>query len=320
MKVLKSDLRSLNKFQTKFYPLAEEFCVQLAQTYQINLSPEEFSALLLSLFRLNEFQVIENKELILENLHRWLEERFVPNLVVLNLGDVDVVRLLIFCLEITYQMFSGGSRATISQKGFRERRRTFESILVDQFIGKLGEVFLKRFLEERFKTKILLDWEISPQRERYQKDIINAKRKVSIKSSPSLAGIWAEAGLGYDYGVMVKCMVPEQPILQFFIEVCGFSRLLDFAQGKISSSDRLFIRYLEDIKFRVQNYKCGEIKTELKGLICGYFLTQEFEPIKKGTKLEYLGEVREERFLVKLNELEYRLGQWEKFLEDNDLI
>jgi len=319
MKILKADLKSLNKFREKFTPYTERYCQQIFQEYEIGFNEKELSEILLSVFRLNEFQVIEGKEVNWENLEHWLKDKLVPNLVILNLGDEDVVRLLIFCLEITYQMFSGGSRATISQKGFRERRRTFESILVDQFIGKLGEVFLKRYLEDKFRAEILLDWEISPQREKYQKDIINAKRNISIKSSPALAGIWAEAGLGYDYGVMVKCMVPEQPILQFFIEVCGFSRLLDFAREKISPSDQLFAGYLEDIRSRIQDYKCGEMKSELKGFICGYFSTKEYQPVRTGTRLEYLGEVREERYIIPLSQLKYQPEHWKEFLKENEL-
>ena len=72
---------------------------------------------------------------------------------------------------------------------------------------------------------------------------MNAKKNVSIKSSQTLAGVWAEADVGYDYGIMVKCSVPQQPILQFFIEVCGFSRLLDFAEEKIPPQNGLFKDY-----------------------------------------------------------------------------
>ena len=51
---------------------------------------------------------------------------------------------------------------TLMQNGFRERKRSFEAIVVDQFIGKLGEVAVKRFLEDRFNIKIEIDWDISP--------------------------------------------------------------------------------------------------------------------------------------------------------------
>ena len=240
----------------------------------------------------------------------------MPNIVIVNLDDEDIIRLLVFCLEITYQMFSGGTKATVTQKGFRQRRRTFESILVDQFVGKLGEIFIKKFFENNFSVNIELDWEISTQIEKYKNDIKNAKKKVSIKSSPNLAGVWAEADTEYDYGIMVKCSIPQQPILQFFIEVCGFSRLLDFAEEKIPLEDKLFKNYLKDIRGRVKKYKCGEIQTSLKGFICGYFKTCDFLPIKEGTHLPYLGIVREERHLAPVNQLKWTKNDWEIFLEE----
>lgn len=54
-----------------------------------------------------------------------------------------------------------------------------------------------------------------------------------------------------------------------------------------------------------------------KGLICGYFKTEDYEPKKVGEKIEYLGEVREERYLVPINKLKWELSDWKKFLEDN---
>ena len=212
------------------------------------------------------------------------------------MDDEEVIKLLIFSMEITYQMFSGRSRATVTQKGFRERRRNFESILVDQFTGKLGEVFVKRFLEEDFHVNIELDWE--PKIEKFRNDIVNAKRRVGIKSSQSLAGIWVEADLGYEYGIMVKCFVPRHPILQFFIEVCGFSSLIDFAERRLSSANDIFRKYINSLKERLRGYKCGKIQTTLGGYICGYFKTSEYEPVKEGQRLPYLDTVREERYFV----------------------
>lgn len=70
---------------------------------------------------------------------------------------------------------------------------------------------------------------------------------------------------------------------------------------------------------RIREYKCGEIKTKLKGFICGYFKTSDYKPVKKGTKLEYLGEVKEERYLVPINELKFTKDDWSKFLKDTEL-
>ncbi len=216
-------------------------------------------------------------------------------------------------------MFAGGTRPTVTQKGFRDRRRTFEGILADQFVGKLGEVVLRKYLKNILAIKIELDWEISTDLEQFRNDIPHAQKKVSIKSSPTLAGAWAEAPLGYDYGVCVKCSVPQATIMQFFIEACGFSRLLDFAGSRIPPDDERFSSYLQDMRERIRRYKCGEFQTTLKGIVCGYFETSDALLVPKGTKLDYLGEVREERYFAKISDLKWRSNDWEVFKSQNGL-
>lgn len=323
--ILNAELNSPTKFREKLKNYILNIKILIQNNYKVNFDEEEISDLLLSACRSNDFDVIhyqKNKMFLDENrVLNWLKNKLLPGTIIIRLDDEDVLRLLIFCIEITYQMFTGGTRATTTAKGFRERRRTFESILVDQFIGKLGEVMIKKFLEDNFSpVKIELDWEISRQIEKYRNDIINAKKKVSIKSSPTLTGIWWDTNIGYDYGIAVKCSVPQQPILQFFIEVCGFTRLLDFAEIKIPASDNLFKDYLSNMRERIKKYKCGEIQTDLKGVICGYFKTDEYKPVKKGVKLPYLGEVREERYVVKINELQWQKDSWKKFLQEVGLL
>lgn len=268
---------------------------------------------------MNDYQIIDKEAMInLDRLYEWLTMKITPNFIQLRLDDEDILRLLIFCIEITYQMFTGGTLATTTAKGFRQRRRTFETILVDQFVGKLGEVIFKKFIEKKFnRVKIELDWQISKDIKRYKNDILNAKKLISIKTTPTLAGIWAEADKGYDYGIMVKCVVPQQPILQFFIEVCGFTRLLDFAESRIPNNDIIFKDYIYNTRDRIKKFKCGEIQTSLKGLICGFFKTEDYNPVKVGEKIDYLGEVREERYLVPINKLKWKLLDWQMFLEDN---
>lgn len=270
---------------------------------------------------MNDFDVIRKEKskmfLDLQNLSRWTNEKLLTTTTILKTDDEDIIRLLIFCVEITYQMFSGGTRATITAKGFRERRRTFETILVDQFVGKLGEVMLKKFIEKIFPhTVVTLDWEISREIENHRTDIINAKKKISVRTSPSLTGIWAEADLGYDYGIMVKCSVPQQPILQFFIEVCGFTKLLNYAEIKIPTTDDLFVHYLQNLRNRVERFKCGELNTQLKGVICGFFKTSEYSPVEKGEELPFLGIVREKRYLIPINKLKWTKEDWRNFIED----
>jgi hypothetical protein len=323
-RILKGDLNSPSKFKEKLHDYIVTLRTEILKCYDIEFDIEEIGDLLLSVCRSNDFNVIyqERNRMFLDEpqVQEWIDKKLIPNTVIVNLDDEDVVRLLVFCLEITYQMFDGGTRATVTQKGFRQRRRTFESILVDQFVGKLGEIFVKKFLEENYPVSIELDWEISPQIEKYRNDIMNAKKNVSIKSSPTLAGVWAEADIGYDYGITVKCSVPQQPILQFFIEVCGFSRLLDFAEAKIPPRNGLFKDYLKEIRGRIRKYKCGEIQTSLKGFISGYFKTSKFSPTKEGTNLPYLGIVREERYLVPVNQLKWTKDDWKEFLEEVELL
>lgn len=322
--ILKTYLNSPTKFNDKLKDCILNLKEAIKKEYNIDFDNTELGELVLSVCRVNDYKVLtsrKNKILLnVQNILDWIKDKLLPNTIILNLEDEDILRLLIFCIEITYQMFSGGTRATVTQKGFRERRRTFESILVDQFIGKLGEVIIKKFIEKNFHTKIELDWEISTQIGKYRNDIINAHKNISIKTSPTLAGIWAEADVGYDYGIFVKCSVPQPTILQFFIEVCGFTRLLDFVNSKIPSSDIRFKSYIEEMRGRIKDYKCGEIHTKLKGFICGFFKTSDYMPLKVGKKLPYLGEIREERYIIPINELKYKKEDWIKFLKENNLI
>ena len=324
-RILKGELNSASKFKGKSSEYIQSLRRTIQENYGIDFDDDELGNLLLSACRSNDFDVIfqqGNKMFLNEDrVLDWINKKLLPNTVIVRLDDENVMRLLIFCIEITYQMFAGGTRATVTAKGFRGRRRTFESILVDQFVGKLGEIMAKKFLEDNFPcTKIELDWKISRQIEKYRNDIINAKKNVSIKSSPALAGVWAEADIGYDYGITVKCSVPQPTILQFFIEVCGFSRLLDFAEEKIPSGNGLFKDYLGDMRKRIKGYKCGEIQTDLKGFICGYFKTSRLRPTEKGVSLDYLGVVREERYLVPIRELKWTKEEWKEFLKEVELL
>ncbi len=57
-----------------------------------------------------------------DRLFDWVENKLLPNTVLLRIDEEDVVRLFIFSTEITYRMFQGGTRATVTQKGFREEK------------------------------------------------------------------------------------------------------------------------------------------------------------------------------------------------------
>lgn len=160
-----SHLLSPKRFKEELgkYPYIRELKNRIQESFSLRFDDEEISDLLLSLCRSGDFEITEKegKNIFLhpERIWLWVENKLIPNTLVLGLDDEDVIRLLIFSFEITYQMFSGGTVATISSKGFRERRRTFEAIVVDNFVGKLGEIVLKKFLENSFKcVKIQIEW------------------------------------------------------------------------------------------------------------------------------------------------------------------
>lgn len=155
------DLKSPIKFNKKLREYFQTLKEDIKKESSIDFDVQELSELILSACRTNDFNVIsyhENNMLLNESrVLDWVKEKLIPNTITLSIDDEDIIRLLIFCIEITYQMFVGGTRATITQKGFRERRRTFESILVDQFVGKLGEIIVKKYLEKNFPVNIELD-------------------------------------------------------------------------------------------------------------------------------------------------------------------
>lgn len=313
-------LASPSKFKKHLQEYIEGLVLEIERSKGVRFSESEVAELLLSAFRVNDYDVLikKGKRLIIncENVWKWINNKLIPTTVLANIGDEEILKLLLFCIVITYKMFSGGTKATVTQKGFRERKRTFEAILVDQFIGKLGEVMLKKYISALFGVGIEIDWKISTEIERYKNDIVNAKKRVSIKTSSSLSGVWAEADVGYDYGVMVKCSIPQAPILQFFIEVCGFLKLVDFIEKKLHNANELFKEYLEDVKEKIKDYKCGVIQTEFKGFICGYFETSKQTLVKEGKTLPYLGKVRETRHLVRVDNLKYTAEDWERFLKE----
>lgn len=320
--VRRSHLKSPSKFLEVYKDAIDKVVSWMRENSVCAWNEKEVGLLILSAIRSNDFDIVSvNGDKLTVNedrLHEWISAKLIPNTVVLPLDDEDIIRLLIFSLEITYQMFGGGSRATVTQKGFRDRRRTFESILVDQFTGKLGEVAVKKFIESKFSpAKVELDWRISRDIEAYRgKDILNARHKVSIKTTSSLEGIWAEAEKESDYGIFVKVSLPQAPVLQFFVETCGMLRIIDFAQSKIKHEDATFKNYIHSIRQRLEGYQCGKIKSSFKCFVYGYFRTENYAPVEEGIELEYLGEVKESRYLVRVSELLYSNEDWYKFIQE----
>ena len=94
--------------------------------------------------------------------------------------------------------------------------------------------------------------------------------------------------------------------------MCGFRNLLDFAKERLGSETF----YVDSIRNRIfSNAQCGQIKTNFVCYVCGYFEVLDENLRKEREILEYLGVVREERHLVRIDELKYTRSSWEEFLK-----
>lgn len=287
-------------------------------------SIDELKALILSACKTDDFEVCNvskqrnrittrwNEEQIL----KWINEKLIPNTVMLSFNDEEIIKLLLFSIEFSFSMLEGKTRATKTQKGFRERERDIETIITNTFVGLLGEVGLKHFLEKNFCVNIKLDRTISTDIQQYKSDITNAKKNISIKTTPNLGAVWAECPIGYDYGVFVKAVVPPAILLQAFAHVCGFRKLIDFSRKSIKGKENEMETIIESLEKRVFIQKCGCLNTSFKTFICGFFKPEESMIKKEGETLPYLGEVKEERYIIPISKLHFRREDWVKFLND----
>ncbi|MCS6958402.1 MAG: hypothetical protein RMK75_08125 [Aquificaceae bacterium] len=285
----------------------------LSQKYRL-YNVEETTELLKSAIRLNigvsykksgRRKVIELME---EELMEFFEAQVLPNTILLDFNDKDVVELMLFSIEFAFSMFEGKTRATKSQKGFRERTRDMETIVVNSFVGSIGEVAVKKFLKERFNKEIELDRSISRDINRYRSDILNSKEPVSIKTSPNLSAIYSECPLGYSVGVFVKVSVQRAVLMSLFAHVCGFRNLLNFSREILGSST-----LVDRLSERIYAKECGSMNSTIKCYICGYMETERLKHVEKGERLPYFGEVREPRYILPLRELKSSTEDWKLF-------
>ena len=293
----------------------------------INQSPyteEEIKDLLLSACLSSDFKVCEvykkgrkihvdwNKK----NIKSWFEKKLIPNTVILSLEDSDILELLLFSIEFAFCILEGKTKATRTQKGFRERSRELETIVVNTFTGLVGEVGIKKFLEKNFKVEIKLDRSISPNIEEHKSDIPNAKYLISVKTTPNLRGVWAECPKGFDYGIFTKAVVPSALLLRAFAHACAFKKFVDFSKEKISFQKEI-TSIVTNLENRFYTRKCGNLDTKIKIFICGYFETNEGKLIPVSQKLPLIRIINEERFFIPISNLKYTRNDWLSFVKKN---
>ena len=50
-----------------------------------------------------------------------------------------------------------------------------------------------------------------------------------------------------------------------------------------------------------------------KAFMCGFFRTSDFNIVKKGEELAFLGEVEQDKYFLPLSRLSYQFDDWNKF-------
>jgi hypothetical protein len=86
---------------------------KLKTDYKLPFDEEDLSMLLLSVLRCDDISSSygilkkKGKRRYIDELKvkAWLEENLIPNTVVLRMDDPEILKLLLFSIEITYSMF-----------------------------------------------------------------------------------------------------------------------------------------------------------------------------------------------------------------------
>lgn len=132
---------------------------------------DQIFSLILSAIRANEMNMVEiqgTKNRVIYNLDDnkvrfWIENKLLPNTLEISVDDNELLNLLILSLAMPYKMFKGETKATTTEKVRRGKKRDFEQIFSDTFVGKIGEVAFKHFAKEKFNKNLTLDWRIGKE-------------------------------------------------------------------------------------------------------------------------------------------------------------
>jgi hypothetical protein len=317
--VNKTDLTNKQKLKEKLKGFLPEF-KNISKYY----NEDEIFSLILSVIRINEFSTvdIENVKsrtlyhLNVEQIIKWIETKLVPNTIQTYIEDSEFLKVLVFSLAMPYKMFKGETKATASEKSRRTKKRDFEQIYSDTFIGKVGEIAFKKYTKEHFKKDLSIDLKISRDIQAFKSDIVEFKKDVNIKSTSTLEGIWAEGPKNVDYGVLIKVALPQDYFMKILAHISSLKKLLTFIQEKIqkdeNSSNTLdLVSYIEKTAYSEEMI--------IKSFICGFFKASKNTLKKEGDKISHLGgefEIYENKHIVRCNELKFSKQDWNTFFED----
>jgi len=309
----KTDLKSKKEIRNKIEGYIEDYISRFSELSIY--TEEEIIHIVLSAIRSNEGEVIsvgvsrgrENYNLDVERVENWLRERVIPNTVQIKTDEVDLLKLIVFSLAMPYKMLKGETRATMTEKTRRTKKRDFEQIFSDTFIGKIGEIAFRKFVKQKFDMEIALDWDISTAIGTFKSDIIGSKEIVSIKSTDTLEGIWAEAQRPANYGIFVKVAMPKDFFMKILAHISSLRKLLNYVGERLDKDDNIssLLKFVEQAAY--------EEEMNIKAYVCGYFATSEDSLKPKGLELPFLGEVHEDKHLLECSKLKYSTADWKQF-------
>jgi len=305
----KTELNSKPKIRAKLAEVVSE-CNKL-----FGCSEDETFSLILSAIRAEEWNIVSIEEygnrklynIDSDRIKSWINEKVIPNTVQVKTEDVDLLKLTVFSLAMPYKMLKGETKATMTEKIGRSKRRDFQQIFSDTFIGKIGEIAFKKFIKDKFGKELDLDWEISKAITKYESDIVGSKKVVSIKSTDTLESIWAEAPKPAEYGIFIKVVLPKDFFMKILAHISSLKKFLRFVEDRINKQDKMqnMLKFIEETAYREEMI--------IKAYVCGFFETSGSTLRSKGEKLEYLGskyEVYENKHVIKCDKLKYRLEDW----------
>jgi len=312
IKMIKTDFNSKKSVRIVLKDYLDEFS-RFSNFY----SADEIVSLIISALRIGDGNILtleENKRnpkrlINTDLIIPWIQQRIVPNTVLLKTDDPDLLRLAIFSLAMPYKMFQGTTRATVTEKTRRSKQRDFEQIFSDTFIGKIGEIAFKKFLLNKFSRTIDLDWEISDQIAGFKSDIPNSKKIVSIKSTDTLDSIWAEAPQNADIGIFVKVAIPKDFFMKILAHISSLKKFLRFVEKRLEKEDSVseLLNFIEETAYSEE--------MKIKACVLGYYLTNPELLKRKGQEIPFLGEVHEDKFMIEYNRLLSTDTDWLNFIK-----
>ena len=238
----------------------------------------------------------------------WFEKRVKPGTLEISHENAEMYYLLTFALAAALQMYMGGTRMTATEFSRREKRRPLLQVVADIFTGKIGEV-ATQLLARRYGYEVQPDWDLSPERAQYRSDLTRIRRiddgriynipwTISVKSSASLTGAWAEAPVGANVALFWKVALPEDFLFRLLQYISSWTKLVCFLDKRVKKAPP-FNEFLKNM---------NNIKPELIIPCCfvGFYEPSEKTLRKKGQDLPYLGEVRETKHMCPIGRLRWK--------------